>query len=65
VDEQGVEEKIVQLRSRYQASITRCMADGPDISSTQLRERIQKGLPVQEFLPDAVADYIEKEQLYR
>ncbi len=35
-----------------------------NISSTRLRERIQKGLPVKYFLPDGVAAIIEKNNLY-
>ena len=35
-----------------------------DISSTQIREQIQKGLPFERFVPQAVADYIHKHGLY-
>ena len=35
-----------------------------DISSTQIREQIQKGLPFERFVPQAVADYIHERGLY-
>ncbi len=35
-----------------------------DISSTQIREQIQKGLPFERFVPQAVADYIHEHGLY-
>lgn len=36
-----------------------------EISSSEVRERIARGLSVRLFLPDAVADAIEREGLYR
>lgn len=35
------------------------------ISSTELRERLRAGLPTDGMLPDAVAEYIAKNNLYR
>ena len=35
-----------------------------NISSTQIREQIQKGLPFERLVPQAVADYIHKHGLY-
>ena len=35
-----------------------------DISSTQIREQIQKGLPYERLVPQAVADYIHEHGLY-
>ena len=35
-----------------------------DISSTQIREQIQKGLPFERLVPQAVADYIHDHGLY-
>ena len=35
-----------------------------DISSTQIREQIQKGLPFEPLVPQAVADYIHEHGLY-
>jgi nicotinate-nucleotide adenylyltransferase len=36
-----------------------------DISSTEIRERIRKNLPVDFFLPEPVHRHIERRQLYR
>lgn len=36
-----------------------------DISATEIRERVRRGLSVQGFVPDAVAAYIAAQQLYR
>ena len=38
---------------------------GIDISSTQIRDRLQKGLPVKEFLPPAVETFIKERGLYQ
>ena len=35
-----------------------------DISSTQIRDQIQKGLPFERLVPQAVADYIHEHGLY-
>ncbi|MEI3613315.1 nicotinate-nucleotide adenylyltransferase [Pseudogracilibacillus sp. SO30301A] len=35
-----------------------------DISSTEVKHRIEKGLPVQFFLPNAVLTYIKEHRLY-
>jgi nicotinate-nucleotide adenylyltransferase len=44
------------------ALISRCPAIG--ISSTLIRERTRKGLPIRYLVPDAVHDYIKKKKLY-
>lgn len=36
-----------------------------ELSSTELRERIRKGLPVEGLIPAKTAEYIEKNSLYR
>ena len=36
-----------------------------DIRSTTIRERIQEGLSIRHYVPDAVADYIRKHELYK
>jgi nicotinate-nucleotide adenylyltransferase len=36
-----------------------------DISSTQLRDRIAKGLSIRYLTPDAVIDYIEQNKVYQ
>jgi nicotinate-nucleotide adenylyltransferase len=36
-----------------------------DISSTEIRRRVAKGLTIRGFVPDAVAEYIESRRLYQ
>jgi nicotinate-nucleotide adenylyltransferase len=36
-----------------------------DISSTEIRDRVREGKSIRGFVPDAVADFIAAEQLYR
>ena len=36
-----------------------------DISSTEIRRRIQEGLPYAELVPPKVAEYIERKKIYR
>ena len=36
-----------------------------DVSSTEIRERVRVGKSIRGFVPDAVADYIATERLYR
>lgn len=38
---------------------------GSNISSTKIRARIQAGLPIKNFVPEVVADYIQSHGLYR
>jgi len=36
-----------------------------DVSSTEVRARVREGRPIRGFVPDAVADYIQRSGLYR
>ncbi len=36
-----------------------------DISSSEIRSRVARGLPIRDLVPPEVADYIEEHQLYR
>lgn len=38
---------------------------GTNISSTKIRERVKRGLPITDFVPEPVAAYILKHNLYR
>jgi nicotinate-nucleotide adenylyltransferase len=47
------------------ADVLYCDVPAIDISSTDIRRRVAKGLPVSYLVPPAVARYIEKRRLYR
>ena len=52
-------------RARFGARIHEIDEPPLVISSTELRERLRAGLPTGGMLPDAVAEYIAKNNLYR
>jgi nicotinate-nucleotide adenylyltransferase len=55
--------KIRKIKPYYNnVLISQCPAIG--ISSTIIRERIRKNLPVRYLVPDAVHDYLRKKKLY-
>jgi len=56
--------KMEQLRHRYGARVKIEELPELDISSTDIRRRIGLGQSVKYLLPEAVALYIEKQQLY-
>jgi len=45
--------------------ITHELLIGNDISSTRIRERIAKGLPIDQFMPLSISQYIGKSGLYQ
>ncbi|MBR7070827.1 MAG: nicotinate (nicotinamide) nucleotide adenylyltransferase [Clostridia bacterium] len=58
----GFTESVERLR-RQGAKIHVLDADIPEISSTQLRERMKKGI-YDNFLPDKIRDYLSKTKVY-
>jgi len=54
-----------RYRARFGARIHEIDVPPLVVSSTELRERLRAGLPTDDLLPGAVADYIEKNKLYR
>lgn len=64
VDERRVRETIRLLEDRYGARITAVPIPIPDISSTQIRERVRLGLALDGLVPEAVAEYIGRHRLY-
>ena len=56
--------RLAGLWTQRGAQIDFLYASKMDISSTQIREQIQKGLPFERLVPQAVADYIHEHGLY-
>ena len=63
-DSQGVEETAQRLRERYGARITLLQARGPAISSSQIRQRVMEGLPIETDTCSRVVQYIYEQGLY-
>jgi nicotinate-nucleotide adenylyltransferase len=55
-----------QLRSAG-TSVELVFLDVPriDVSSSDIRRRVQRGEPIRYLVPDAVAEYVEEHRLYR
>lgn len=64
-DIEDMKHQIAYLRDTYGARIELLRAPLLEISSTKIRERAAKGLTVHYMVPDAVADYIVKQSLYK
>ena len=45
--------------------VTHPLLVGSNISSTKVRDRVKAGLPIDQFVPKGVAEYIEKHKLYK
>ena len=58
-------ETAADYRARFGARIHEIDEPPLVISSTELRERLRAGLPTDGMLPDAVTEYIAKNNLYR
>lgn len=57
--------RIRDLNDRYGAKIELLDTDTIDISSHQIRSRIEKGRSVRYFVPDPVIEYINERGIYR
>jgi nicotinate-nucleotide adenylyltransferase len=53
-------DKIAELLRDYGAVVHKSKCEGPDISSTDIRDAVQSGKDVSRFLPDGVIEYMEK-----
>ncbi len=63
-DKKGVEEAVEKLNHDYGAKIHFLEVPGLDISSSDIRERIQKRVSIRYLLPDCVVEYIHQFALY-
>lgn len=59
-----LESSMERLKREYGAEIRRVDAQGPEISSTEIREKVAKGESIVGLVPDAVAGYIREKGLY-
>lgn len=55
----------LKLASKFGAQIQLCQIEGLNISSTMIRQRIQKDESVKYLTPDKVVDYLQIHQLYK
>ena len=58
-------DRVEALQSRSAGAILTLEVDAPDCASRELRRQIAAGLPPDDCLSDAVAQYIDTHQLYR
>ena len=64
-DQQEMEEKAAELTERYGAKIRIYHMEASELSSTDLRRRIRDGEDISGCVPEKVAEYVEKKELYR
>lgn len=55
----------LQVPSVLKKPVVQVQIPALDISSTDIRDRVSKGLPIRYLVPDQVADYIFKHRLYQ
>ena len=65
IDETLLGQKCEELTLKFGARIEVMNFPRVEISSTDIRNRIREGLSVKYMLPDAVYEYIEKNNLYK
>lgn len=63
-DKRDLEQKIVEISSKYDGEIVCIEVPLLEISSTNIRERLRNGKTIKYLLPEAVEEYIEKNKLY-
>ena len=63
-DSFDMQRQIQYLETNYQAKIELLQAPLLEISSTTIRNRAAKNRSIRYMVPDSVADYIQKLQLY-
>lgn len=64
-DKSKLEQKLLYLQSKYDSELHIVDVPGLNISSTDLRQRIQQGTSIKYLVPDDVIDYINSHRLYR
>lgn len=61
----ALEEKLKEIKQLYGKIVFPLEVPGMDISSTDIRERVKKGLSIKYLVPESVEMYIQKNGLYR
>lgn len=65
LDNNNLKAKIEELSELYGSYIYILESPFIDISSTEIRNRVKKGLSIKYLVPDPVGQYIEKNKLYK
>lgn len=65
MDKKTLKNQAIHLQSKFGAKIILLEFEETDISSTEIRERLKRGEPVQDFIPDCVAEYIHTHMLFK
>ena len=60
-----MQQKIDELNHQFGGTIRLLASPNIDISSTDIRERVRKGLTIQYFVPSSVMKYINEHHLYQ
>ncbi|KYZ75379.1 nicotinic acid mononucleotide adenylyltransferase [Anaerosporomusa subterranea] len=61
---EAIDPIIARLGEKGRNRVLRVNTPQLDISATQIRERLRQGLSIRYLVPESVAEYIKKEQLY-
>lgn len=59
-----LDNRIEELKEIYEASIFKLYTSEMDIASSDIRSRVKNGYSIRYLLPEAVEDYIFREELY-
>ena len=65
IDDATVQRAMQRMETEYGKRIYLIDVSGPDISSTEIRNALAAGENTQAMLPEAVRNYIDRENLYR
>lgn len=64
IQQEKMKQQAEKLRTLYQAEVRIIRMEPMDISSSMIRDRISRGLVIEELVPLKVAHYIRENQLY-